>query len=143
MADFYDEMAQMADELLSPTSQGGLGHGTVELIRRTATKDPLEPWQKPVVTEQRELLKAAVSIVQSRFSSSAGYMGETMILEGDLRVVSAVPKEIDWIPGGTDSVSMFVQLDGGLEIPVVQVSTIPEAGIPVAIVFIARGPKRK
>lgn len=143
MADFYDEMAQMADELLSPTSQGGLGQGTVELIRRTATKDPLEPWQKPVVTEQRELLKAAVSIVQSRFSSSAGYMGETMILEGDLRVVSAVPKEIDWIPGGTDSVSMFVQLDGGLEIPVVQVSTIPEAGIPVAIVFIARGPKRK
>lgn len=142
MADFYQEMAQMAEEMLAPTSQGGLGQGKVELIRKTVVRDELEPWQLPTETVQRETLRAAVSIIQSRFSSSAGYMGETMILEGDLQVVAAVPKQLDWIPGGQNSATLYVQLDDGLEIPVVQVSTIPEAGTPVAIIFVARGPKR-
>ena len=143
MADFYDEMAEMASEMLSPTSEGGLGQGTVVLIRRApGPRNDLEPWNPPSPTEHRETLKAAVSIIQSRFSSSAGYMGETTILEGDLQAVAAVPKAIDWIPGGSDNATFYLQLDGGNEIPIIQVSTIPEAGTPVAVIFIARGPKR-
>lgn len=142
MPDIYDEFAEMAREMLSPTSSGGLGQGRIELKRYPQDRDSLEPWT-PVDSNdspvEREVLRAAASVIRSRFNSSSGYSGETAILEGDIRIVAAVPS-IEWTL--SDKSPLYVSIDNGPDMPVVLSSSIPEAGTPVAIELIVRGPKK-
>lgn len=49
---FYDEMAEVVQELLAPDDQGGLGQGAVEIVRlEPGVPDPLQPWVPVVPTE--------------------------------------------------------------------------------------------
>ena len=42
---FYDDMAQVARDLLAPDTAGGLGQGAITLVRTTpGTPDPSQPW---------------------------------------------------------------------------------------------------
>lgn len=79
---FYDEMADMASELLSPENEGGLGQGTVQLKRITVTP-PANPWEEGTETETVWTLKAAVKRVHQRYENG------TLIVEtGDILMVA-------------------------------------------------------
>lgn len=131
MSDFYSEMADMAQELLATTAQGGLGQEGVVLKRTIpATPNPEEPWVRPEDTVQQESLKAAAS-------GSFGFAGSSssMILETDTRIIAAVPSVIDWRTAQPSQLSILV---GGRWLAVIHTETIPATGTPVAVAFFAR-----
>ena len=141
MTDIYDEFAVMAREMLSPTSRGGLGQGTIVLLRYSQERNDLEPWKPAPSAQQpvRETLLGAASVVRSRFNSGSGMSGDTVVLEGDIRIIASIPT-MDWMLDTKRP--LFVTIDGGVEMPVVMSSTLPSAGTPVALELIVRGPSK-
>lgn len=129
MADFYAEMAQMAAELLSPTSQGGLGQGVVTLTRSTPGAPGANPWDPVTPTTQTETLKAAVRGVDARLVGTE--VGGAVILASDRQAICAVPA-MAYTAGDTLSVD-------GKPVHVISVERIPAAGITSAVKFIIRG----
>lgn len=130
MSDFYDDLADMASELLAPTSSGGLGQGVIELIRVTqGVVDPAKPWLPVQPTEQTEALKAAVRGVYSRLVGTE--VGSAVILASDRQVICA-PPAMDYQAGDVLSVD-------GVRVTVLSVERIPAAGTVSAARFIIRG----
>lgn len=78
MAGFYDDVAEMVQDLLLPDAEGGPGQGTVTLKRVTVTP-PTNEWEEPVETVETWPLKAAVRRMHQR------YDGGVLIVEtGDM-----------------------------------------------------------
>jgi hypothetical protein len=131
MADFYAEMAAMASDLLAPTSQGGLGQGSVKISRKTVT-DPVNSWEQPTVSWSTQTLRAAVSgVSQKLVGQPAGEPDGPVIVATDRQVISAVPA---W----PYEVNDLVTVDGK-PVTVLQVQNIPAAGTVSAVKFIVRG----
>ena len=129
MSDFYDDMARMASELLSPTSSGGLGQGVLELTRVTqGVVDPDKPWLPVQPTEQTELLKGAVKGVSSKLVGTE--VGSAVILSSDREAICAAPA-MQYQAGDILSVD-------GVRANILSVQRIPEAGTTVAVKFIIR-----
>ena len=128
MADFYAEMAQMASELLAPTSQGGLGQGSIVLSRQSSTPGA-NPWDPPVTTPMTETLKGAVSGVSKELVGAE--MGGTVILASDRQAICA-PPQMGYTAGDTLVVD-------GVPVHIVAVQNIPSAGTVSAVRFIIRG----
>lgn len=135
MSDFYSEMADMAQELLATTAQGGLGQEGV-VLRRTipATPNPAEPWVRPEETIQEEPLKAAASGSYG-FATGSQEVSRSMILATDTRIIAAVPSVIDWRTAEPSQLSILV---GGRWLAIIHTETIPHTGTPVAVAFFAR-----
>lgn len=130
MADFYDEMRTMASELLAPTSSGGLGQGSVELIRVTpGIIDPAKPWLPVVPTKQVEKLDGAVKGVSSKLVGTEA--GSAIIMASDREAICTAPK-MGYEAGDLLSVD-------GVQVMILSVSKIPAAGTTVAIKLIIRG----
>lgn len=81
---FYDEMADIVQELLAPEDDDGLGQGAV-LLKRVTTADPENEWEEPVETVQTWLLRAVVRRVSTK------YVDGTLILATVNQVTFAVP----------------------------------------------------
>ena len=128
MADFYAEMAQMASELLAPTSQGGLGQGNIVLSRQSSMPGA-NPWDPPVTTPMTETLKGAVSGVSKELVGAE--MGGTVILASDRQAICA-PPQMGYTAGDTLVVD-------GVPVHIVAVQNIPAAGTVSAVRFIIRG----
>lgn len=128
MADFYQSMAEMASELLSPTSQGGLGQGNI-VLSRTTTVAPENPWESPQTSRVRETLRGAAKGVDSRLVGVE--IGGTVILASDRQVICAVP-EMDYVAGDTISID-------GKPVHIISVQNIPAAGVRSAVRFVVRG----
>lgn len=130
MADFYDDLAAMASDLLAPTSSGGLGQGVIELIRVTpGVADPDKPWLPVDPTEQTELLKGAVKGVSSELVGTEA--GSAVILASDREVICA-PPTMQYQAGDLLSVD-------GVRVNILSVERIPAAGTVSAVKFIIRG----
>lgn len=129
MADFYDEMALVAIEMLSPTSQGGLGQGRIELIRTTPGTPGANPWDPVEPVTETELLKGAVRGVDKRLVGTN--VGDAVILASDRQAICATPK-MDYTAGDTLSVD-------GKPVHIISVENIPAAGTRVAVKFLIRG----
>lgn len=84
MDDFYTDAADMMQEMLVPTSEGGLGQGLVQLKRVTTTPGE-NSWDPPTETSVTYPLKAAVRRVSTK------YVDGTLILATDNQVTFAVP----------------------------------------------------
>lgn len=128
---FFDEMGAMAADLLKPSSAGGLGaeSGDIVLVRSVpGIVDPAQPWVPVEPVETRETLKAHSFGVPQAFVD-----GET-ILAGDQYVISAVPS-VDWTQSGGATVR--IEIDGKLW-QVVGVKNIPAAGTRSAVRFTVR-----
>jgi len=128
MADFYSEMRQMAEELLAPTSQGGLGQGSIVLSRQSSTPGA-NPWDPPVTTTTTEPLRGAVRGVSKELIGVE--MGGTVVLASDRQAICAVPAM-----GYTAGDTLVVD---GVPVHIVAVQNIPAAGITSAVRFIIRG----
>jgi len=130
MSDFYDDLADMASELLAPASSGGLGQGVIQLIRVTpGAVDPDKPWLPVEPTEKPETLKAAVRGVDSRLVGTE--VGSAVILASDRQVICA-PPAMGYQAGDILSVD-------GVRVTVLSVERIPAAGTVSAVRFIIRG----
>lgn len=126
---FYDDLADMASELLSPTASGGLGQGVIQLIRVTqGVVDPDKPWLPVQPTEQTETLKGAVKGVSSKLVGTE--VGSAVILASDREAICAAPT-MQYQAGDILSVD-------GVRVNILSVQRIPEAGTTVAVKFIIR-----
>ena len=127
-SDFYRSMRQMAEELLAPTSQGGLGQGTIALSRQSSTPGA-NPWDPPVTTTTTETMKGAVRGVSKELIGVE--VGGTVVLASDRQAICA-PPSMGYTAGDTLVVD-------GVPVHIVAVQPIPAAGVTSAIRFIIRG----
>lgn len=130
MAEFYARMKGVADRLLAPTSQGGLGQGEI-MIHRTVkgTPDPEKPWIPVEDTVVSEKLDGAVRGVSSRLVGVEA--GGTVIIATDRQAICTVPT-MGYTAGDRLSVD-------GVPVHIIDVSKIPAAGVTAAVNFVIRG----
>lgn len=128
MADFYESMRKTAEELLAPTSQNGLGQGSIVLSRQSSVPGA-NPWEPPVITTSTEPLRGAVSGVSKELVGVE--LGGTVVLASDRQAICAVPSM-----GYTAGDTLVVD---GVPVHIVAVQNIPAAGVTSAVRFIIRG----
>lgn len=128
MSDFYAEMGQMATELLAPTSEGGLGQGTIVLSRQSSVPGA-NPWDPPTVTAKTETLKGAVRGVSKELIGVE--VGGTVIVASDRQAICA-PIAMGYTAGDTLIID-------DVPVHIIAVEKIPAAGVTSAIRFVVRG----
>src|SRR5690606_4370776 len=116
------------EELLSPTSQNGLGQGSIVLSRQSSVPGA-NPWDAPTITTQTEQLRGAVRGVSQELIGTE--VGGTVVLASDRQAICAVPAM-----GYTAGDTLVVD---GVPVHIVAVQPIPAAGVTSAIRFIIRG----
>lgn len=130
MADFYTEMAGVARSLLSPTSQGGLGQGKIELVRYTPGPPPANEWDPPSAPVRNvTLLNGAARGVSKEMIGTEVAPG-TAIISTDLIIIVA-----PW--AGAYEPGEVLELDAKPVI-ILKVENIPAVGILSAVRFIVR-----
>lgn len=118
---FYDDMAQVARDLLAPDTAGGLGQGAITLVRTTpGTPDPAQPWVPvtPTVTTED---------VNQISKTKAEYISAGTIVQADLAYVIEAPRVIQPKPGDT------VQVGGVYVGGVVHSEPFPAHGVTVLV----------
>lgn len=122
---FYDEMQDVATELLGEFQQG-----VVQLVRVTqGASDPATPWEPGVPTETTYELNATVGTTYVN-NASATYDDGSLILASDVVVTCSVPVV-------TPMLSDRVVIDGRAY-SVKQVNALPAAGTPAAYKIFVR-----
>lgn len=130
MSDFYSEMAQMASDLLAPTSQGGLGQGVLELTRVIpGVPDPDQPWLPVQPVRQTVPVRGAVRGISKELVGAE--MNGTVLVASDRVAICEVPS-IEYTAGDVLTVD-------GVPVHVIAVEKIPAAGITSAVRFYIRG----
>lgn len=131
MADFYSDMADMARDLLAPTSEDGLGQGSIVLVREVPAAPGTNPWDPPAPsTYTRTTLNGAARGVSKELVGLSVDNGG-QIVATDKQVVVA-PWDGSYEPGDV------LEIDGS-PVTVLKVENIPAAGTICAVRFIARG----
>ena len=130
MPDFYDRMRGVATKLLAPTSEGGLGQGSIALVRYVEGAAPVNPWDPPAEPTREETpLNGAVRGV-SRELIGAPVQTGGQIVATDLQAIVA-----PW--GGAYDPGDVMELDGA-PVTVLKIENIPAVGTVCAIKFIVR-----
>jgi len=128
MADFYQQLQQMARGLLAPTSQGGLGQGQIVLTRIIKGVPPNE-WTAAVDTTESEPIRGAVRGVSKELIGAE--VGGAVILASDRQAICEVPSQ-PYTAGDILSID-------GVPVHILSVTNIPAAGVTSAVKFIIRG----
>ena len=92
---FYDDLQQVARDLLAPDTAGGLGQGAITLVRTTpGTPDPSQPWVPvtPTITTES---------VNQISKTKAEYVNAGTIVQTDLAYEIEAPRVILPVPGDT------------------------------------------
>lgn len=130
MTDFYDEMAAVARELLAPTDEGGLGQGTIELVRLVPGAPGPNAWDPPAEpTRQVTPLDGAARGVGKELIGAPVETGG-QIVATDLVVIVA-PWE------GSSEPGYVLELDGA-PVTILSVKNIPAVGTVCAVQFVVR-----
>ena len=130
MADLYDRMQATATRLLSPTSEGGLGQGSIALVRYVPGAPGPDPWSPPSEpTRQVTPLKGAARGVGKELIGAPVETGG-QIVATDLIVIVA-----PW--DGAYEPADVLELDGS-PVTILSVKNIPAVGTVCAIQFVAR-----
>ncbi|WP_305096475.1 hypothetical protein [Croceibacterium aestuarii] len=130
MADFYTEMAGVAQELLAPTSEGGLGQGAIELVRYVEGPPPANSWDPPSPpSRQVTPLDGAASGVAKELIG--------LPVETGGQIVATDPQVIVAPWGGSYDPGDVLEIDGA-PVTVLRVQNIPAAGTVCAVRFVVR-----
>ena len=130
MADFYDDMADVVREMLAPTSGGGLGQGSIALVRYAPGPPPANSWDPPSPpTRQVTTLNGAARGVAKELIGAPVETGG-QIVATDKQVIVA-----PW--GGSYDPADVLELDG-TPVTVLKIDNIPAVGTVCAIRFIVR-----
>lgn len=124
-------MAQVAREMLAPTSEGGLGQGSIALVRYLPPPPPANPWDPPAQpTRQVTPLDGVVRGVAKELIGAPVETGG-QIVASDVQILVA-PWDGRYDPADVIEV-------GHAPVTVLKVENIPAAGTVCAVRFIARG----
>lgn len=130
MSDFYDEMADVVREMLAPTSGGGLGQGSIALVRYVPGPPPINSWDPPSApTRQVTTLNGAARGVAKELIGAPVETGG-QIVATDKQVIVA-----PW--GGSYDPGDVLELDGA-PVTVLKIDNIPAVGTVCAIRFVVR-----
>lgn len=129
MGDLYSQMAAVAAQLLAPTSQNGLGQGTIILSHSVPGTQGANPWDPVTPTITTETLKGAARGVDKKLVGTE--VGGQVILASDRQVICA-PPSIQYTAGDTLSID-------GKPVHILSVESIPAAGVASAVRFLIRG----
>lgn len=130
MADIYDRMQATARRLLAPTSEGGLGQGSIALVRYVPGAPGPDPWSPPSPsTRQITTLKGAARGVGKELIGAPVETGG-QIVATDLIVIVA-----PW--GGAYEPTDVLEIDG-IPLSILSAKNIPAAGTVCAIQFVVR-----
>jgi len=128
---FYEDMAQVARDLLAPTDEGGLGQGSIALVRFVSGAPGTNPWDPPSApTRQVTVLNGAARGVSKELIGAPVETGG-QIVATDLQVIVA-----PW--GGTYEPGQVLELDSN-PVTILKIDNIPAAGPVCAIRFVVRG----
>jgi hypothetical protein len=130
MADFYDEMRDVVREMLAPTSEGGLGQGTIELVRYIEGPAPTNSWDPPATPEREITVLDGASRGVGKELIGAPVETGGQIVASDLQVVVA-----PW--GGAVDPADVLQIDG-TPVTILSVRNVPAAGTVCAVKFVVR-----
>lgn len=131
VADFFDEMAKMARDVLKPSNQGGLGArtGSISYVRYVAGPPPANSWEPPTPP-----VKTTLPVRAHSFGISKQLVGtqidNTTLIATDLYVIC------ERIPDGYQPTDV-IEIDGKT-VTTLSVTRIPAAGIASAVKFIVR-----
>jgi hypothetical protein len=130
MDDFYASMRQAARDLLAPTDEGGLGQGSIELVRYLEVATAGDPWDAPAPPERE--ITVLDGVARGVGKELIGTPIETggQIVATDLQVIVA-----PW--GGAYEPGDVLEVNGN-PVTVLKVRNIPEAGTVCAIRFVVR-----
>lgn len=130
MGDFYDDMRQVTIDLLAPTNEGGLGQGTIKLVRIVPGTLGPDPWSPPAApTRQVTPLNGAARGVGKEMIGAPVENGG-QIIATDLQVIVA-----PW--GGAYEAGQVLELDG-TPVTILKIENIPAVGTVAAIRFVVR-----
>lgn len=130
MADFYDRMRGTAIRLLAPTNEGGLGQGSITLVRYVDGPPPANPWDPPSSpTRQVTPLDGAARGVGKELIGAPVETGG-QIVATDLQAIVA-----PW--GGAYEPGDVLELDTK-PVTILKVDNIPAVGTVCAIRFVVR-----
>jgi hypothetical protein len=130
VADFYDEMAQATRELLAPTSEDGLGQGSIALVRYVEGSPPANPWDpSPEPTRQVTPLDGAARGVGKELIGAPVETGGQIVATDLVVIVSP------W--GGAVEPGYVLEIDG-LPVTILKAENIPAAGTVCAHRFVVR-----
>lgn len=119
MAGFYDEMAEMARELLAPEDHGGLGQGAITIVRLVPGEpNPDAPWE-PV-----EPTRVAEDVDQIGEAKTEYVQGGTVIIT-DYAYMTVPTSTLTTTPGD------LVERDGVHVGTVVHAENDPPHGVAV------------
>lgn len=124
---FYDEMAEIVQEMLAPEEEDGLGQGTV-LLKRITIGPPPNEWTPGEETVTTWPLKAAVKRQHQRYEN-----GVLIVETGDM-VTFAVPAVVPQLVGENEDGTTFtflIVIDGA-DRAITNVTPVPAAGTTVA-----------
>lgn len=142
MADFYDEMAAMASELLAPTSRDGLGQGVITITRTVpGPVDPETEWIPGADTTTTYLMDGVAGSIGDEFvNGTTIFATDTM-----LTVAPTMTKtHVNGAPVANEVVLTALQpgdvvsIDGGV-VSIVKEMRLPKAGTLVAWKLVVRG----
>lgn len=130
MADFYDDMAQMARELLAPTSEGGLGQGVIELVTYTPGAAGPDPWSPPAEpTRNATVLDGVARGVGKEL------IGTPVENGGQIVATDLIATVAPW--GGEIDPAQVLEIDGS-PVTILSVEDIPAAGTVCAVQMVVR-----
>jgi hypothetical protein len=127
---FYEEMADVARELLAPTDEGGLGQGTIELVRYLPSPAPVNAWDPPAPSEREITVLDGVARGVGRELIGAPIETGGQIVATDLTVTVA-----PW--PGTYQLGDVLEVDDR-PVTVLKAENIPAAGVVCAVRFVVR-----
>lgn len=129
-AGFYERMRATAKRLLAPTDEGGLGQGTIALVRYEAAAAPATPWDPPAPPTRKVTPLDGVARGVSAQLVGTPVDNGGQVIATDLQVVVA-----PW--GGEYGPADIIEIDGA-PVTVLKVENIPAAGLVCAIRFLMR-----
>lgn len=129
-AGFYERMRSVAQRLLAPTDEGGMGQSSIALVRYVAGPPPADPWSPPGAPsrEVTPLDGAARGVSKELIGAPVETGGQ--IVATDLTVIVA-----PW--GGAYAPGDVLEIDGA-PVTVLRVENMPAAGLVCAIRFVVR-----
>lgn len=123
-------MRATAQRLLAPTSEGGLGQGSIELIRYIDGAPPAQPWLPSSPPEREVTVLDGVARGVGKDLIGAPVDNGGQIVATDLAVIAA-----PW--GGEIDPASVLEIDSE-PVTILSVEKVPAAGITVAIRLVVR-----
>ena len=123
-------MRATAQRLLAPTDEGGLGQGSIELVRYLDAPAPANPWEPPAPPEREITVLDGAARGVGKELIGAPVENGGQIIATDLQVIVA-----PW--GGAYEVGDVLEIDG-TPVTILRAENIPAAGTVCVVRFVVR-----